>query len=141
MLFYEQIEPDEVPSLFAQCAIGLVLLDPKFKSHNIPGKFLAYIQSGLPVFAMINPNNDLFAVISNNDVGLASDDNIIDHLKNQLYSLVDQTKQDKEIKRRCLKLFESHYGVEKATDQILGALGVSTANSHTNYPRNEERIF
>ena len=64
MLFHEQIEPDEVPSLFAQCAMSLVLLDPKFKSHNIPGKFLAYIQSGLPIFAMLNPNNDLFAVIS-----------------------------------------------------------------------------
>ena len=140
MLFYEQIEPDEVPSLFDQCAIGLVLLDHKFKSHNIPGKFLAYIQSGLPVFAMINPNNDLFAVISNNDVGLVTDDNNIDHLKNQLYSLVDQIKQDKEIKQRCLKLFESRYGVGKAADQILDALGVSNTNSLPDCLRKKERI-
>ena len=141
MLFYEQIEPDEVPSLFAQCAIGLVLLDHKFKSHNIPGKFLAYIQSGLPVFAMINPNNDLFAVISKNEVGFVTDDNNIDHLKNQLYSLVDQIKQDKEIKLRCLKLFDSHYGVEKAAKQILDALGVSNVDSHSDCLRKEERIF
>ena len=53
---------------------------------------------------MLNPNNDLFAVISNNDVGLASDSDNIDHLKNQLYSLVDKIKQDKKIKQRCLKL-------------------------------------
>ena len=141
MLFHEQIEPDEVPSLFAQCAIGLVLLDPKFKSHNIPGKFLAYIQSGLPIFAMLNPNNDLFAVISNNDVGLASDSDNIDHLKNQLYSLVDKIKQDKKIKQRCLNLFESHYGVEKAVYQILGALGVSNAKSHPDCLGNEKRVL
>ena len=68
-------------------------------------------------------------MISNNGVGLASDNNDIGHLKNQLYSLVDQIKQDKEIKRRCLKLFESQYGVEKAVDQILDALGVSNTNN------------
>ena len=90
---------------------------------------------------MLNPNNDLFAVISNNDVGLASDSDNIDHLKNQLYSLVDKIKQDKKIKQRCLKLFESHYGVEKAVYQILGALGVSNAKSHPDCLGYEKRVL
>ena len=34
-------------------AIGLVALDPRHRTHNIPGKFLTYMQSGLPVLASV----------------------------------------------------------------------------------------
>ena len=33
------------------------------KTHNLPGKFLSYMQSGLPVLASINPGNDLAELI------------------------------------------------------------------------------
>ena len=63
ILFYDEVDPGEVPGLLAQCQVGLLALDPRHKAHNIPGKFLAYIQAGLPVLAGINANNDLVGLI------------------------------------------------------------------------------
>ena len=42
-LFFDEIHPDEIPDLYAQYAVGIVALDPRHKSHNIPGKFLTYM--------------------------------------------------------------------------------------------------
>jgi hypothetical protein len=44
-------------------------LDPRHTTHNIPGKFLSYMQAGLPVLASINPGNDLAELIQREDVG------------------------------------------------------------------------
>ena len=33
VLFYDEIHPDEIPGLYAQCAVGLVALDPR---HKVP---------------------------------------------------------------------------------------------------------
>lgn len=68
------------PHLYAQCAVGIVALDPRHKSHNIPGKFLTYMQSGLPVLANINAGNDLAALIRHESVGQVCESNQVDKL-------------------------------------------------------------
>jgi hypothetical protein len=59
VLFFDEIHPDEIPDLYAQCHVGIVSLDPRHKSHNIPGKFLTNMQSGLSVLANVNASNEL----------------------------------------------------------------------------------
>ena len=67
--FYDEIDSTEIPGLYAQCHVGIVALDPRHKTHNIPGKFLSYMQAGLPVLASINPGNDLEEMILSDHVG------------------------------------------------------------------------
>lgn len=43
VVFFDEIDPDEIPGLYSPCHVGLVALDPRHKTHNIPGKFLTYI--------------------------------------------------------------------------------------------------
>lgn len=69
VLFHDEVEPVEIPALLEQCHIGFLGLDPRHKTHNIPGKFLAYLQAGIPVLARVNPNNDLVGLIDNEGVG------------------------------------------------------------------------
>jgi glycosyltransferase involved in cell wall biosynthesis len=69
VVFFDEIDPDEIPDLYAQCHAGIVALDSRHKSHNIPGKFLTYMQSGLPVLANINQGNDLAQIIRDERVG------------------------------------------------------------------------
>ena len=64
ILFFDEIEPDEIPGLYAQCDIGLLSLDKKHKTHNIPGKFLSYMRAGLPVLASVNKDNDIIRLKS-----------------------------------------------------------------------------
>ncbi|MDO8261595.1 MAG: hypothetical protein Q7T21_00040 [Gallionella sp.] len=39
--FHGEIDPAEIPGLYSQCHVGIVVLDPRHKTHNIPGKFLS----------------------------------------------------------------------------------------------------
>ena len=61
VLFYDQIENKKIMSLYRQCHYGIVILDRRHKTHNIPGKLLSYLHAGLPVFALVNPKNDLIS--------------------------------------------------------------------------------
>ena len=122
VLFYDEIHPDEIPGLYAQCAIGLVALDPKHRSHNIPGKFLTYMQAGLPVLGRINAGNDLVEIIQKNNVGRVSvgrDQKSLEALTRELLDLLDV---DRNIKDRCRNLYLKLFSPEMAVKQIVCAL-------------------
>lgn len=122
VLFMPEIDPDEIPDLYAQCEVGLVALSSLHKSHNIPGKFLTYMQSGLPVLANINAGNDLADMIREENVGAVCETNNIDELYKLSCDLLAKLVDDRDVKRRCLQLFEREFSVEKAVKQIVVAL-------------------
>lgn len=70
--FQDEIDSDHIPALLSRCQIGMLALDPRHKTHNIPGKFLAYLHAGLPVLARINEGNDLRDLIADEMVGRVS---------------------------------------------------------------------
>lgn len=122
VLFYDEIHPDEIPGLYAQCAVGLVALDPKHRSHNIPGKFLTYMQAGLPVLGRINAGNDLVDIIQKNNVGRVSvgrDQKSLEALTRELLDLLDM---DRNIKDRCRNLYLKLFSPKMAVKQIVYAL-------------------
>lgn len=67
--FLDEIEAHRIPGLLARCHVGLIALDPRHTTHNIPGKLLTYLHAGLPVLARINPGNDLEALIRDEGIG------------------------------------------------------------------------
>ena len=71
ILFHDEIPPSEVPAVLSQCHIGLLLLDPRLKTHNIPGKLISYMHAGLPILGRINLGNDLLNIIQDNEIGFA----------------------------------------------------------------------
>lgn len=70
-LFLNEVDPSEMPGLLAQCKVGMLALDPRHKTHNIPGKFLTYLHAGLPVLARVNKGTDLAHLMEVEDVGRA----------------------------------------------------------------------
>lgn len=123
VLFCDEIHPDEIPALYAQCHAGLVALDPRHKTHNIPGKFLTYMQSGLPVLANVNAGNDLAALIRDEQVGQVCEDNRVESLLSLADKLLGQIETDSGLAERCLGLFEQRFAVRQAVEQIVKALG------------------
>jgi len=92
--FHDEIHPDQIPGLFSQCHVGLIALDPRHKTHNIPGKFLTYMQGGLPVLANINAGNDLAELIRKEGVGKVSENNSLDNLESQALDIIDMLQKD-----------------------------------------------
>ena len=122
VVFFDEIDPDEIPDLYAQCSVGIVALDPRHQSHNIPGKFLTYMQSGLPVLANVNAGNDLAALIRREQVGQVCENNDVEQLARMAETLLSQISTDRALPVRCSQLFARQFSVEQAVCQILTAL-------------------
>jgi glycosyltransferase involved in cell wall biosynthesis len=122
VLFFDEIHPDEIPDLYAQCSAGIVALDPRHKSHNIPGKFLTYMQSGLPVLANVNASNDLAQLIRDERVGQVCESHQVSELRQLTDRLLAQIEADTDLPDRCSRLFEREFAVERAVQQIVAAL-------------------
>jgi glycosyltransferase involved in cell wall biosynthesis len=126
VIFSDEINPDEIPGLYAQCSIGIVCLDPRHKSHNIPGKFLTYMQSGVPVLANINAGNDLAQIIRDKRVGEVCESNQLDDLLRLAEHLLDQLEHDPAMPIRCRELFQREFSVEGKVKQIVDGLSKRT---------------
>jgi len=122
ILFFDEIEPEEIPSLYAQCHIGIVALDHRHKSHNIPGKFLTYMQSGLPVLANVNKGNDLAEMIRRERVGEVCETNEIGDLLSLAEKLLCDIQSNENLPARCKALFESNFAVANTVKQIMASV-------------------
>src|ERR1035437_2130447 len=100
VVFHDEIEPSEIPGLYSQCHVGIVALDPRHKTHNLPGKFLSYMQSGLPVLASINPSNDLAELIQREGVGRVCTDHSVDTLQRLAVELADEITSGESVSAR-----------------------------------------
>jgi len=122
VLFYDEIDAEEIPRLYSQCQVGLLALDQKHKSHNIPGKFLPYMQAGLPVLATINPGNDLVELIRRESVGCVITETSPEQISDLALELIDKTRDDKEIAGRCKALAERLFSADAAAEQVVSGL-------------------
>jgi glycosyltransferase involved in cell wall biosynthesis len=118
LLLFNEVSPRQLRDLYSECHIGLIALDHRHKSHNIPGKFLSYIQSGLPVIAFINQGNDLMGIIKNNRVGYATSNVDVLDMKKKCLNFMSSIKKNPDVKKRCRKLFNSLYNPQKISKQI-----------------------
>jgi len=119
VVFRDEIDPDEIPDLYAQCHAGIVALDPRHKSHNIPGKFLTYMQCGLPVLAVLNKGNDLSSIIRQWDVGEVSEVVDLDVLCQQVERLLQEAPERSDIAARCRRLFAERFAVSAVVEDII----------------------
>jgi len=122
VLIRDEIDPNEIPSLLSQCEAGLIALDPRHRHDNIPGKFLAYMQAGLPVLATINPGNDLETLINEIQVGRVITSNRAEDLKAEADALLASLANDDGYSTRCKTLAESRFSSRAAVQQIVAAL-------------------
>ncbi len=89
---------------------------------NIPGKFLTYMQAGLPVLARINPGNDLADLIDREGVGrVCTDDSVITLQRLALELSEDQASRESTAVR-CRDLFAKLFSPVTAVRQIVAAL-------------------
>lgn len=122
VLFYDEIDSEEIPGLYAQCHIGLVALDRRHKTHNIPGKFISYMQQGLPVLAIVNPGNDVENLIRSNEVGEVCSDYKVASIKSAALRLLNLLENDMTLKTRCRDLGARLFSPKDTIQQIVMAL-------------------
>jgi glycosyltransferase involved in cell wall biosynthesis len=119
VLVRDEIDPDEIPALYEQCHVGLVALDARHKSHNIPGKFLTYLQCGLPVLATVNPRNDLARLIREERVGRVTESNSVEELFLRAEELLADLRHASDLSASCRSLFRKLFAADAAARQVM----------------------
>jgi len=124
VLFFDEVDSREMPGLLAQCFIGLVALDPRHKTHNIPGKFLTYLLAGLPVLARVNRGTDLMNLINEERVGRAFYSESMTPLREFIEQMINQPEQYRAMATRgrllSARMFSSTTAAKQIVDSTFG---------------------
>lgn len=132
VLFVDEIDSTAIPGLLAQCHVGLIALDPRHTTHNIPGKFLTYLRAGLPVLARINAGNDLEEIIQTEGVGYVCVGEDRQPLVSWATKLLDQPELRNQMAARGKSLAERRYSSASAVRRIVA--GISQDQASCNSP-------
>jgi glycosyltransferase involved in cell wall biosynthesis len=120
-LFFDEVDSTEMPGLLSQCSIGLLALDPRHRTHNIPGKLLTYLRAGLPVLARVNPGTDLAHLIAEEKIGFAYDGNDVTVLCRFVEELIGDPVTYADMSARGRRLADRMFSSERAVRQIVSS--------------------
>lgn len=120
VLILDEVDLITLSIYYRQSCMGLLFLDLRHQSHNIPGKFISYLEASLPVVACVNLNNDLIDIIKDNKLGLAADD--VNQLSIELNRYVEGIEGDKGYKSRARDFYEAHYRPNAIARQIMSSI-------------------
>jgi len=113
------VSQEEYLSMISEFDVGLISLDARFTTHNIPGKLLSYLYWGLPVLGSVNPGNDLFDLLNKNQAGVCLVNGDEDNLIAAAQRLADNPDLRSEMGRNARRLLEQTFSVQLAANQIM----------------------
>lgn len=116
-LILDEVNLPTLSMYYAQCYAGLVFLDSKHQSHNIPGKFISYLEASLPVAACVNPGNDLIKIIVEQKLGLVANNSY--EFATSLAPFLNSISKDDSYAVRARNFYERHYQPSAIAEQIL----------------------
>jgi hypothetical protein len=120
VLFFDEVPTESIYGYYEKATVGLLSLDGRHKTSNIPGKFISYIAAGLPVYAVVNKGNDLINIINTLKVGKANIyDSNIKYLSKDLEALINNKSSNAETRAICKNLYMARYTTTIAVDNIL----------------------
>lgn len=112
----------EYLSMVTEFDFGLISLDARLRTHNVPGKLLSYLYWGLPVLASVNPGNDLFQILGDGAAGFCIRNGDDDALARAAVRLADEPSLATTMAANSRRLLANQFSVEHAASQIVGHL-------------------
>ena len=110
-----------LPNIYKYVDFGIVSLNVKHKTNNLPGKFISYIQFSLPVICFANTNSELAQMIESAKCGCVID--ITNKTENNyevlLNFLSNFNKNRKNYSENSTKLFHKYFCLDTIVKKIL----------------------
>jgi glycosyltransferase involved in cell wall biosynthesis len=122
------VDQHEYLAMLSECDVGLLSLDRRLTTHNVPGKLLGYMYWGKPVLASLNPGNDLFTLLGNKRAGLCVVNGDDANLTAAAIQLASDVELRTEMGRNARSLLESTFSSRAAAVQILEELSVAATH-------------
>jgi glycosyltransferase involved in cell wall biosynthesis len=125
------VDPRTYLAMLSEFDVGLLSLDRRLTTHNVPGKLLGYMYWGKPILASINPGNDLFDLFKKYPVGVCLPNGEDHNLCDAALAISRDPDLRTAMGKESRKLLERLFSVDAAAEQILGSLLSKTAPSET----------
>ncbi|SRR6266849_2796809 len=106
-------------SVASEFDVGLISLDRRLKTHNVPGKMLGYMYSCKPTLASINAGNDLFEILGKNQAGFCLLNGDDDGLCAAALRLANDPDLRCRMGKNARTLLARLFSVEAAVTQII----------------------
>jgi glycosyltransferase involved in cell wall biosynthesis len=119
IIILDEVNPIDYEKILSKCQIGIISLNAKFKTPNIPGKLMTYGNYRLPVLASINIGNDLEDILINSNSGLVSYSGDHNELYKNTLKMLNNEDLRSEMGENCYELIIKKFSVENAARQIL----------------------
>ena len=116
--FVSEVDPQTLRGLLRRCHVGLVSLDRRLRSHNIPGKLLSYLEAGLPVLASVNAGNEIKHIVENGGAGVVTwngDDGV---LLSAADRMLDDAEAHEKMSAAAMKLCKTLFSSSRAAEQV-----------------------
>jgi O26-antigen biosynthesis N-acetyl-L-fucosamine transferase len=119
MMIHEAVDQEQYLAMLSEFDIGLISLDKKLKTRNLPGKMLGYMYHSLPSLASINPGNDLKEIFEEHEAGLVSINGEDQIFHDNAVKLLQDESLRRQMGCNARSLLEDTFSVEKAARQIV----------------------
>jgi O26-antigen biosynthesis N-acetyl-L-fucosamine transferase len=116
------LSQEEYLSMVSEFDVGLISLDSRLASHNVPGKLMSYLFWGMPVLASVNSTNDLFALFRESGAGFCIANGNDEKLYAAAICLADDPELRENMGRSARRLLEQSFSVSSAVDSIFSQL-------------------
>lgn len=95
--------------MVSACDVGMIFLDHRFTIPNFPSRLLSYMQAGIPVLAVTDPNTDIGSVCVDNGFGWWCESNQVENFNKVVEEIVRSDL--KCMGEKSFKYLESTYNV------------------------------
>jgi glycosyltransferase involved in cell wall biosynthesis len=131
VVFFPEIDPHHLRGLLRCCHIGLISLDRRLRSHNIPGKLLSYLEAGLAVLGSVNPGNVIKSIVEGAGAGLVIWNGEDKAFVEAACRLLDDDDARSRMATAAQQLCHAKFSSSAAASQILGFFDESSKNQHS----------
>lgn len=128
IVMHPAVDQQEYARILSRVDVGLVALNGRLTTQNIPGKLLGYLQAGLPVLASLNPGNDLGPLLGEARAGLCATSGDDERMRSHALALADDAHLRRELAANARKLLRDRFSARAAARQILSALGAASVD-------------
>jgi O26-antigen biosynthesis N-acetyl-L-fucosamine transferase len=111
----------EYLAMLSEFDVGLISLDRRLTTQNVPGKLLGYMQFSKPVLASLNPGNDLKGILEEAGSGFSLMNGDDAGLREAALRLLNEPELRRRMGDNSRRLLEKTFSSAAAAEQILRA--------------------
>ena len=117
MKLMKRLPKEDYDRMVAACDVGMIFLDHRFTIPNFPSRLLSYMQAGMPVLAVTDPNTDIGKAIVDGDFGWWCESNDVKAFHGKVQEACKSNLADMGTK--AFWYLGNHYSAEKGYEIIM----------------------